>query len=293
MACGPDIQELQKQFEVKNFGAMCSIMTSSAKQQFCWMELPTWHAPHGQTFQVTLLWESEKPQGYAWRAKSGSWLGLRFKRANDAGPKKTYGKLSLELLNTDAFHTKRFSWHDFVDLTFGGDEYGLNDNEGLRVKIADVFDASKGWLEAGVLRLKAKLELVTEGGAPEETVEANLQMGVLKNWAYMFQSGEGSDVVFKVKNEEIHAHSLVLKAQSKVFAAMLSSHMRESTEREIVIDDLDPSSVRATIGFLYSGEVDDEFLKSDDNALGLLETAHRYDISSLEGMCVQLLTLSV
>merc|ERR1712194_227239 len=76
-------------------------------------------------------------------------------------------------------------------------------------------------------------------------------------------------------------------ARSSVFAATFSAPMRESVERVIVIEDLDVAVVRAMIGFLYTGEIDANVLKSDDAILGILEGAHRYNIPSLEKLCVQ------
>merc|ERR1712039_20152 len=70
---------------------------------------------------------------------------------------------------------------------------------------------------------------------------------------------------------------------------MLTSPMREGKSREITIDDLDGAAVKATIAFLYSGEVDSALMTDDDATLNILTVAHRYNVPSLVDMCVQAL----
>merc|ERR1712118_223996 len=43
----------------------------------------------------------------------------------------------------------------------------------------------------------------------------------------------------------------------------------------------------AVIAFMYTGQIDEDLLKADADTLGILEAAHRYDVSSLVDVCVQ------
>jgi speckle-type POZ protein len=103
----------------------------------------------------------------------------------------------------------------------------------------------------------------------------------------LLSDGERADVIIKVNGEDIRAHSLILMARSSVFRSMLSSPMREATEGTVIINDLDVAAVKATIAFMYTGQIDEYLLKPDADTLGILEAAHRYDVSSLVDLCVQ------
>jgi len=94
-----------------------------------------------------------------------------------------------------------------------------------------------------------------------------------------------SDVIVRVEQEEINAHSAILAARSPVFEAMLSCGMREHLQKEIVIHDLDPVAVRRMIGFMYTGTLEPK-LERDGEALALLEAAHLYDVAVLVDLCV-------
>lgn len=105
----------------------------------------------------------------------------------------------------------------------------------------------------------------------------------------LLDSGRFSDVVVRVGQEEIKAHSAILAARSPVFEAMWSSGMREQQQKEVVIKDLDPGSVRRMLRFMYTGALDVK-LEKDSDAISLLEVAHQYDVASLVEVCVATLS---
>lgn len=298
MSSGADIQELHKQFKIKNFEATCSITTARTENdKMCILKLPEWHAPKGQSFQLSMSWKHTKHSERCLQKPDGdAFLGLLFTVTKMPVAKQTFGRLSVELVNAEPSANLKRKFQAFALLIPGGQtgwSQELGEQHHLNVKLKDVLDTSKGWLQSGALCVEAKLELATEGNALEDAASGTQpisKVDLLKNWAGIYQSGEESDVIIKVRDKEIHAHSLVLKAQSKVFAATLSSPMRESGEKCIVIDGLEPLGVQAMIGYLYSGEVGEEFLRSHANALSVLEAAHRYDIPSLENLCIKQLS---
>jgi len=105
----------------------------------------------------------------------------------------------------------------------------------------------------------------------------------------LLDSGRFADVVVRVGQEEIRAHSAILAARSAVFDAMWSSGMKEQQEKEVIIKDLEPTAVRRMLRFMYTGALDSK-LKKDSDAIALLEAAHQYDVASLVEVCVSTLS---
>jgi len=105
----------------------------------------------------------------------------------------------------------------------------------------------------------------------------------------LLDSGQFSDVVMRIGQEEISAHSAILAARSPVFEAMWSSGMREQQQKEVIMRDLDPLAIRRMLRFMYTGTLDPK-LEKDNEAIALLEAAHQYDIASLVDLCVSTLS---
>jgi len=295
MSTGVDIQELRHQFEIKNFEATCSIKTVSAKDRSkCGMQLPALFATDGQEFYINLTWKGKADGKHIPRPDDDSWLGMKFAAQKRSGP-MTYGRLFVEIVNADCALNIKRCFEAFVALD--GSETGWThehqeSSQGVGLQLKTVFDASKGWLQNGALRIDVKLHAVMDDQLTSVDIlpPLNTQKEVCKNWEAALKSGEHTDVVIKVNGQDLRAHSLVLRTQSTVFAATLNSSMRESNERAIYIEGLDVEAVRITLMFLYSGEVDEEYLKVDEHALGVLEAAHRYNIPALEQICVRSLS---
>eukprot|EP00931_Biecheleriopsis_adriatica_P103270 TRINITY_DN78130_c0_g1_i1.p1 TRINITY_DN78130_c0_g1~~TRINITY_DN78130_c0_g1_i1.p1 ORF type:complete len:510 (+),score=71.42 TRINITY_DN78130_c0_g1_i1:157-1686(+) len=132
---------------------------------------------------------------------------------------------------------------------------------------------------------------------PQGTICANLLS--------LFEEGKYTDVTFLVKKDAIHAHSLVLAARSEVFEGLLYGGLRETTSREVAIDDCEATVFRAFLQHLYTDEFShiDEMLKtmassessgSQENksecfALlqALLSVAHKYQVARLRCWCEQ------
>mmetsp|Transcript_70565 Transcript_70565/g.163082 ORF Transcript_70565/g.163082 Transcript_70565/m.163082 type:complete len:368 (+) Transcript_70565:138-1241(+) len=126
-------------------------------------------------------------------------------------------------------------------------------------------------------------ELLKALNAQPDKRELGPQLGAL------LDSGRFADVVVRVGQEEISAHSAILAARSPVFEAMWSSGMREQQQKEVVIKDLDPAAVRRMLRFMYTGALDTK-LEKDSDAIALLEVAHQYDVASLVELCVSTLS---
>jgi hypothetical protein len=84
-----------------------------------------------------------------------------------------------------------------------------------------------------------------------------------------------TDVEVVCGERRLPAHRAVLAAASQVFAAMLSSDMKESLAREIHIDDADDQVVHNMLEYIYTGMVD------EDAGCAMVVLGHKYDIPGL------------
>jgi len=95
------------------------------------------------------------------------------------------------------------------------------------------------------------------------------------------ESGEFSDCIVKCGNKEYNCHKIVLSGSSTVFKAMFSNDFKEKKSSEVVIEDLEESTVTELIHYIYSGKV----RNLNDQALKLLAAADKYDIRELKETC--------
>jgi len=98
-----------------------------------------------------------------------------------------------------------------------------------------------------------------------------------------------TDVTIKCENKILECHKAILSARSSVFRAMFQHDMRESKNNEIIIPDLDFTTVKDMVKFIYSGRLVDIAEKSDL----LLSAADKYDIKDLKEMCCQCLSANL
>lgn len=61
------------------------------------------------------------------------------------------------------------------------------------------------------------------------------------------------DVILNAGSKRISAHRLVLSSASDYFAAMFTSNVREATQEEIHLKDVDPEALAALINYTYTG----------------------------------------
>jgi len=156
------------------------------------------------------------------------------------------------------------------------------------IPLRSVLDPANGWLVDDTLTVECKMTVsfsriesvpFLNGAKPDALVDLGTQLGSL------LDSGRLSDVVVRVGDEHIRAHSIVLAARSPVFDAMWTSSMKEQAEKEVEITDLEPVAVQRMIRFMYTGAVPCE-LSNDNETLALLEAAHRYQVTVLIELCV-------
>ncbi|GBL97574.1 Speckle-type POZ protein [Araneus ventricosus] len=116
----------------------------------------------------------------------------------------------------------------------------------------------------------------TEGCHTESVI--TLKEGLIS----LFSEGILCDIQLKTATEAFPAHKVVLSARSPVFKSMFETDMREKTNNSVEIEDLDATTVRQMLLFLYSDTLDNLDYES---ARSLYFAADKYQIVSLRHMC--------
>lgn len=89
-----------------------------------------------------------------------------------------------------------------------------------------------------------------------------------------------TDVDFVLEEESISAHRALLSARSPVVAAMFSSGMEECQTGRVYLDDVDPTTFRDFLKFLYTGMLGASTKKDE-----LLVLADKYQVETLIHLC--------
>ena len=103
---------------------------------------------------------------------------------------------------------------------------------------------------------------------------------ITKNPKLGFLSAEEKRVIFVVEGRPIPALKSVLSDKSPVFSSMFSGNLKESKEKEIVIEDTTYEAFNTFIGLLYCDHL---YFDVDNNQLirELYKLSDRYDVSRL------------
>jgi len=95
----------------------------------------------------------------------------------------------------------------------------------------------------------------------------------------LLQSGGSADFTFEVEGEEIPAHKIILSSRSSYFRALFNSGMSEATTNRLVVDDIDATTFKAVLKFLYCGRLPEDLRPS---AMKYIPVAEKYDIEDLK-----------
>mmetsp|Transcript_43741 Transcript_43741/g.93060 ORF Transcript_43741/g.93060 Transcript_43741/m.93060 type:complete len:380 (-) Transcript_43741:111-1250(-) len=113
---------------------------------------------------------------------------------------------------------------------------------------------------------------------------------IIKDLGSAFGSESFSDLTIVIGHDRIRTHCVVLAARSKVFAAMLSSPMKEAATKEVVLQDIEMPVLKELLRFIYTGEVDKAAVMATTGfAMELLCAAHRFELLPLVRFCEQTL----
>ncbi|XP_065887539.1 kelch-like protein 26 [Dysidea avara] len=90
------------------------------------------------------------------------------------------------------------------------------------------------------------------------------------------------DVTFKTSDGgSVSAHRVIVAAGSRVFHAMLYGNMKESSQKEIELPNIEEDILRHLLTFMYTGKV----CFSMDRCVDILDAAHYFGVEILESCC--------
>ncbi|RHY99564.1 hypothetical protein DYB37_001524 [Aphanomyces astaci] len=89
------------------------------------------------------------------------------------------------------------------------------------------------------------------------------------------------DVVLCVGGSRFHAHRFMLGMSSKPLNAMLTGHMRESSQTDVTLNDVTSATMSQLLKYIYSGNVD----LSTDTVVQTLTAAEMYELQCLGELC--------
>ena len=97
------------------------------------------------------------------------------------------------------------------------------------------------------------------------------------------QGDPSADLTVVCDSETFRVHRNLLCYRSPVFRAMLDSDMREAREGEIIIQDMDSTTVRSMIHYIYTGEMSEDW--QDLDILEVARAADMYDMPGWVKVC--------
>jgi len=139
--------------------------------------------------------------------------------------------------------------------------------------------------------MKMKVELTTPGLVTntirivpsEYTVKeigANRLVTDIKS--LLTKADEYADFSILSEGQDFPCHEAILRTRSPVFDKMFQQEMKESSSRQMVIEDVKKDAVGAMLEYLYTGEVK----KKVENESELIYVADKYEIAGLLELCL-------
>jgi len=113
------------------------------------------------------------------------------------------------------------------------------------------------------------------------------EKNVLDHLSKLLKEEYLADVTFKVKNETLKAHRIIVASGSPVLSAMFQQDFVEKKTGIVEIEDTQPEVFRQLLQYLYTGQSDD--MHKEEMALNLLVTADKYGVESLKEECALIL----
>uniref|UniRef100_A0A0A9ZD56 Speckle-type POZ protein-like protein n=1 Tax=Lygus hesperus TaxID=30085 RepID=A0A0A9ZD56_LYGHE len=114
---------------------------------------------------------------------------------------------------------------------------------------------------------------------------------ILQGFYNMMKNKEYTDFTIIVENKRFEVHRMFLALRSPYFAAMFTTPMKESIEKEAIEKDVDKEVFELLLEYIYT----DDVKTIDDHAEKLIICADRYELNDLIELCEQSLlkTLNV
>lgn len=100
---------------------------------------------------------------------------------------------------------------------------------------------------------------------------------------------EESDLILVVESEKFHVHRLILRMNSPVFKAMLTSQLKEATSKEIPLPEKKTSEVLDFLKHIYYQHVQDPVEITLGNVEHLLKLSDEYQVKLIFDPCIKFL----
>lgn len=294
---GAHVEVGEAEFCIQNFAATCELTETVSDGLTNYREIVS--GPliklHNLQFAIGVSWAVHN-EGQKNLKKN---IGVFVTKLN-SHVKQVCTVLHIEIVNKESQLSKRLQDSDFVRWTSKCQGWSPSFGDGKNssgVQMAELLDDANGWLHEKALRVRARIKLAvldaTNHGQLEEEDKcreaSKAQSQVCEDLKALLASGKLADLAIKVGAERFQVHSAVLAARSPFFMAMLSSPMKESHDKEVILTDLPADAVKSLLFYLYTGCIDGEVLADDQAAKGLLQAAHRFQVRSLVKECVDAL----
>lgn len=163
----------------------------------------------------------------------------------------------------------------------------LYELSGRGIGPADFISHEKLFLNAETILPKSELTILIKLNIEMTTnddEDDNDDNEILTSYEQLFDSGNFSDFTMTTsEGSSIPVHKCIISSRCPHFASMLNSHMRESIENHMNIDDISFKTMRELLRFIYCGKVKE--LK--DNVLNVYVAANKYGIEHLTEKCVK------
>jgi len=152
-------------------------------------------------------------------------------------------------------------------------------------------NASRGFIVDDAVRFNVCLcltaKIVSRRTAGVENAVSSIKSSRLSDdFLALMQSGRGSDVVLNAGQGggSVPAHRTILMARSSVFSAMFEEgKFAEGAAKAVCIKDMDVTTLRALVCFLYTAEFPSE--EAEAKPQSLLIAADKYDLQELKQHC--------
>merc|ERR1712150_461231 len=97
-----------------------------------------------------------------------------------------------------------------------------------------------------------------------------------------------SDVIICVGENKMHCHKLVLAMSSRYFERMFLGAMKESKEKEVVLQEIDLETLKSVLTFMYTDVIPNEKIN-----VQVLAASDMYEILRLREICCSKLSLAI
>jgi len=97
-----------------------------------------------------------------------------------------------------------------------------------------------------------------------------------------------TDMILLVDRNKIHCHKMILGMYSNFFRQMFLSGMKESKSDEIELKDVDLTTIKNMLIFMYTGKVDNSKINEH-----LLAAADFYDVMELRSICITYMSKTI